>query len=398
MTYRPFTLKSFVPAADDGYSLGAPTSRWKDGYFGPSSLHFMTTSSETGTVRDWDVGVIETVGSTRGNLSIRENSTIQASFDVNGSLNFHRNSGGVIFSNSTSVHGISTYLNIVLASGGLLFNGGQASYTISGGLGSHAQSAKAWLRQLQNNPPDARLIGSASGTIAGTATRAGSSATDAQGADVVSLFEVCTDNTATTPITKFSFTGFQELAVDGYSTLPAYSYINDPDTGWYRSSTNTMAASSSANPKLFIGDSVSVATNFLPFIDDGYSLGSLSSRWHDGYFVDMFAQVPIAECGSGPYTVVEASSGTIHTNNGALAQVEFLLPTAASGLEYVFVVRDTDGIKITASGGDIIRIANSTSSSGGNATSSTIGDVLRIVALDDTEWIATSVIGTWVLA
>lgn len=286
MTFRPFPHKSLIPTIDDGYALGTSSLRWADGYIGPGSLHFLTTPTETGTQRDWNLGVVEVLGATRGNMSITENSTLQQSFDVNGNIIFHRNAAGISLNGGSagSVVGSGTALVINLPSGGLLFNGGQFAYSISGGFQALTQSSKAWLRQSQANVVDARLIGISSGTVAGTSARAGSSSTDAQGANVTSLFEVCTDNTAVIPTTKFSFTGFQELSIDGYSTLPAYSYISDPDTGWYRSSSNTLAAATGATPKLFIGSNISTSTDLMPFIDDGYSLGSSTARWRDGYF------------------------------------------------------------------------------------------------------------------
>lgn len=283
MTFRPFPHKSLVPTVDDGYALGTSSLRWSDGYLGPGSLHFFTTAAETGSQKDWDIGVIEAVGSTRGNLSIKENSTLMAYFDTSGNLNLPRSPSGIVFSSGGTIQGTGTYINMNLPSGGFLFNGGQMSITTSG-FTTYTQSTKAWLRQTQTGTTDARLVGSASGTNAGTAARAGSAATDAQGADVITLFEVATDNAAATPTAKFKFTGFQELAVDGYSALPAYSYINDPDTGWYRSAANQMTAATNATPRLLIDSTINASAPLLPFVDDGYAFGSPSLRWKDGYF------------------------------------------------------------------------------------------------------------------
>lgn len=90
-----------------------------------------------------------------------------------------------------------------------------------------------------------------------------------------------------------------------------------------------------------------------------------------------------------------ADSRTAYTNEGAAAQVNFNLPTAAANLEYTFVVQDTDGIQITAATGDTIRVAGSVSATAGTAAATTIGNVLRLLAINATEWIAVSVIGTW---
>ena len=94
-------------------------------------------------------------------------------------------------------------------------------------------------------------------------------------------------------------------------------------------------------------------------------------------------------------TVSADVSRTAFTNEGATAQVNFNLPTAAANLEYTFVVQDTDGIQITAAAGDTIRVAATVSAAAGTAAASTVGNVLRLVAINATEWIAVSVIGTW---
>lgn len=47
-----------LPSIDDGYSLGSPSLRWKDGYFANNSLHIVSTSGETGVATDWNLSVI----------------------------------------------------------------------------------------------------------------------------------------------------------------------------------------------------------------------------------------------------------------------------------------------------------------------------------------------------
>lgn len=57
MTFRPFPYSSLIPAVDDGYSLGSLSKRWKDGYFGHNSVHIVSTAEETGTAKDWSLGI-----------------------------------------------------------------------------------------------------------------------------------------------------------------------------------------------------------------------------------------------------------------------------------------------------------------------------------------------------
>lgn len=71
-----FNLTSHVlPTQDDQYDLGSGTTRWRDIYLGPTSLHFISTIAETGTARDWKFGIQETAGVSRGNLRLVEGST-----------------------------------------------------------------------------------------------------------------------------------------------------------------------------------------------------------------------------------------------------------------------------------------------------------------------------------
>jgi len=91
------------------------------------------------------------------------------------------------------------------------------------------------------------------------------------------------------------------------------------------------------------------------------------------------------------------ASGTIYSNEGASAISPFVLPTAAAGLRYGFIVQDADGVRVTASADDTIQIATALSAVAGKAESTTIGSVVYLIALNATEWMATSVVGTWVV-
>jgi len=102
--------------------------------------------------------------------------------------------------------------------------------------------------------------------------------------------------------------------------------------------------------------------------------------------------------GSGsPNTITSSESGSVFTNEGATALNYHTLPTAVSGLTYTFYVQDADGIRVTANTGDTIRIDTSVSASAGYAESTTVGSSVTLTAINATEWVATSVIGTWTL-
>ena len=93
--------------------------------------------------------------------------------------------------------------------------------------------------------------------------------------------------------------------------------------------------------------------------------------------------------------VLSTESGTTFTNEGATAEIPFNLPTAVAGLWYTFIVQDADGIQVNAASGDTIRIAASVSAAAGLCESATIGNTVTLCAINATEWVATSVIGTW---
>ncbi len=106
-------------------------------------------------------------------------------------------------------------------------------------------------------------------------------------------------------------------------------------------------------------------------------------------------QVLVVPKSTTPVTVNSTDSNTYYTNEGATALGVFNLPTAVAGYVYTFIVQDADGIKVVANTGDTIRGAGVVSASAGYATSTIIGDTITLVAINATEWIATSLIGSW---
>lgn len=92
------------------------------------------------------------------------------------------------------------------------------------------------------------------------------------------------------------------------------------------------------------------------------------------------------------------ASGIVYTNEGASGgAVNFTLPTATARLTYSFVVQNSDGLQVTAAAGDTIQLGTSISTTAGNALSTTIGSAINIVAINNTAWMAQSVVGTWVV-
>lgn len=98
------------------------------------------------------------------------------------------------------------------------------------------------------------------------------------------------------------------------------------------------------------------------------------------------------------FNVGASDSQGVFTNTGATGQVTATLPAASAGLAFEFAVTVAQNLVLQAATGDTIRIAGSVSTAGGTATANTVGNTLRIVAVDNTQWIATAVNGTWNLS
>jgi hypothetical protein len=100
------------------------------------------------------------------------------------------------------------------------------------------------------------------------------------------------------------------------------------------------------------------------------------------------------------YNITELESRTVYTNEGATDDLNirpFNLPSASADVsyQYTFIVQDNDGLKVVAAGGDTIRISGSVSAASGSIESTTVGDTVTLISINDTEWVATSTNGTW---
>jgi hypothetical protein len=129
--------------------------------------------------------------------------------------------------------------------------------------------------------------------------------------------------------------------------------------------------------------------------DNGTTVFSVN----DGGGVNLMREVEANSTGivGTPNVLAATESNSVMTNEGATALNVHLLPTAAKGLTFTFVVQDADGIRIAANTDDIIRIAESVTAATGFIESTVIGSVITLVAINATEWVAISVVGTWVI-
>lgn len=104
--------------------------------------------------------------------------------------------------------------------------------------------------------------------------------------------------------------------------------------------------------------------------------------------------------GSGsPLVLTSDESFNVRTNEGATAENYYTLPTAVAGMQFTFIVQDTDGIRITAATGDTIRpiAGTAASATGGFIRCATAGAFITLVSINDTEWVAIGSAGVWTI-
>ncbi len=151
--------------------------------------------------------------------------------------------------------------------------------------------------------------------------------------------------------------------------------------------TCTTAASGTSNTLLIKGTGTAIvsatATDGTPIITFGGPI--------------MFQSQVVAhtEGVGAPYGAAATESGSVYTNEGATAKVYIQLPTAVKGLRYSGIVQDTDGLRLVANTGDTIRINTAVSASAGFCEATAIGASVDLIAINATEWIALSSLGTW---
>jgi hypothetical protein len=135
--------------------------------------------------------------------------------------------------------------------------------------------------------------------------------------------------------------------------------------------------------------------DFIKFKTGGVDKFNVSSAGAMTLASTLLNQVLVSPKSTTPVTVANADSNTYYTNEGATALGVFNLPTAVANLKYTFIVQDSDGIKVVANTGDTIRVGGVVSGTAGYTTSTNIGDVVTLVAINATEWVATSIVGSW---
>lgn len=106
----------------------------------------------------------------------------------------------------------------------------------------------------------------------------------------------------------------------------------------------------------------------------------------------------MSEAFTGNDTLTAAESGKLLDNDGAAGQVNLTLPAAAAGLVFEVVVAENQILRLVPTTDDTIRLEGTesdTGTNGGYVEANVKGNALRLVAVNATEWVATSVVGTW---
>jgi len=101
---------------------------------------------------------------------------------------------------------------------------------------------------------------------------------------------------------------------------------------------------------------------------------------------------------TGTAAPAATDSGTVYNNLGDANGSAITLPAAVAGLQFTACVLVNQTITITAAAGDVIRIAASVTPAAGNISANTIGNSITLVAQDAETWLATAVVGTWIVS
>ncbi len=73
------------------------------------------------------------------------------------------------------------------------------------------------------------------------------------------------------------------------------------------------------------------------------------------------------------------------------------LPTASAGQVFTFICNDGNGMRIVAAGGETIRLNGQVTVAAGYIETTVVGSVVKLICLDGTEWMAITIIGTWLV-
>ena len=97
------------------------------------------------------------------------------------------------------------------------------------------------------------------------------------------------------------------------------------------------------------------------------------------------------------YNILNSDNDIYFTNEGATNSITLTLPIAIKNLRFTFIADNDNEIIIQTSGSNIISIGIDVTNSGGYISSINSGNIITLVAINSNKWIATSVIGSWII-
>jgi hypothetical protein len=109
-----------------------------------------------------------------------------------------------------------------------------------------------------------------------------------------------------------------------------------------------------------------------------------------------FKKVVEAHTAADELTATE--SGSVHTNAGASGNIALTLPTAVAGQEFTFIVMAAHQVQVTPAAGDAIYVNAVAGDAVEHWWADAVGESVHLIAVDATNWIAVSHIGTWTQA
>lgn len=185
-------------------------------------------------------------------------------------------------------------------------------------------------------------------------------------------------------------------------TVPSAGQVlvatSDVAANWADSST-LLPDQTAHTGEVLTTDGASLSWSAIPEELPAMSLGTKGQFLSNDGAVADWVTVGLRSVASNDTTLnlAEGDSWAVVTNQGDADGSVVNLPTAASGINYTIYVQTAQTITITANTGDTIRIDAAVTAAAGSIASNVVGSSITLLAINDTEWVATSVVGTWTI-
>lgn len=205
------------------------------------------------------------------------------------------------------------------------------------------------------------------------------------------IFKDATDETATFTKTDGAYLGLTTLAADGFNILVGNFKVGNGVPGVALGGEDAYVEGTFEVDGAAQFDGAVSATSTMAVTG---MLTANAGLTGDGVApVTGFTRVVEAHTAADALLVGE--SGSVHTNAGASGTVALTLPSAAAGLEFTFTVMAAQQLRVTPASGDAIYIGASAGAAAEYWVADAAGETVTLIAVDATNWVAMSYIGTW---